>query len=297
MRSARLVSAGSKQSAQPLKRQTFWLYDVSCSPRAVRSSRSPTSTTPVSAWALTGAGAKPSWHRRLACAALVQALPRPQQRQPLRRRSCWYPGSSFDHAGSDRCFDAIRREVEQGRGIDHLLLVGDQIYADATREVFDIAEHRERYQESSIAALSRVGRSVLGHVPTYFAVDDHEFTDNYPASILGGPLGNEPEPDGLLSDAAREAWNFQMHHAEEAFGTTNRLWYGFKALASMASSSTRAANGSAAIDWALISAEQKPAYIDWLDGGKSHDRPLFLVTGSPVAPFPIDEVKHPARAP
>ena len=300
---ARLVSAGSKQSAHnPFKHQTFWLYDVDCATAGGAVEPFVDVDDPGVGLVLSLAPA-PSprgtvdWHalpwfkRFLAHSS--------DDRLSFIVGSCWYPGSWFDHAGSDRIFDAIRREVEQGRGIDHLLLVGDQIYADATREVFDIAEHRERYQESYRRAITSPRAAwVLGHVPTYFAVDDHEFTDNYPASILGGPLGNEPEPDGLLSDAAREAWNFQMHHAEEAFGTTNRLWYGFQSAGFdgfVFDTRSERKRGETGVR-RLISAEQEAGFIDWLDGVKSHDRPLFLVTGSPVAPFPIDEVKHPARA-
>ena len=144
--------------------------------------------------------------------------------------SCWYPGSWFDQQQSDRIFAKIQDLVVNEPGIDHLLLVGDQIYADASYGIFDIAEDRERFQESYRHAFRGGWASwVMSHVPTYFAIDDHEFRDNYPTARPGDDLQKLHE---LGAEAIQEAWNFQVHDGAAApvveistiivFGTTLR---------------------------------------------------------------------------
>ena len=80
-------------------------------------------------------------------------------------------------------------------GIDHVLLVGDQIYADATADLFDTSELRERWARYYREAFgARYLRRVLARVPIYMALDDHEFEDNWPGNaehlvrqVIGSP--------------------------------------------------------------------------------------------------------------
>ncbi|MFL6600542.1 MAG: GMC family oxidoreductase N-terminal domain-containing protein [Steroidobacteraceae bacterium] len=235
--------------------------------------------------------------------------------------SCWYPGSWFDLCTADRVFAVIRDHVERDSGIDHLLLVGDQIYADASYAIFDIAENRERYQESHRHAfLSKNARWVLAHIPTYFAIDDHEFRDNYPTRRAGDEDAKFAE---LGAVAAQEAWNYQMHHESRpvpphpsgpapgpASGSTcglapgprpalnNHLWYSFDSAGfSFFVFDTRSERGSSNTGTLrVIADEQREGFIAWVRSLTDKARPLFLVTGSPLVPIPDDERTHPARA-
>jgi PhoD-like phosphatase len=211
--------------------------------------------------------------------------------------SCWYPGSWFDQDRADRVFGPIRTHVEEGRGIDLLLLVGDQIYADASYAIFDIAENRERYQESYRHAWrSPQARWVFRHVPTYFAIDDHEFRDNYPTAQFSD---NDPcHPNALVDlakSAAQEAWNFQMHHGVLPGTndlTDNRLWYGFQSgdFDFFVFDTRSERNYDLTGLRRIIGDVQRDGFINWVQQLKSPPRPLFIVTGSPLAPIPTDEL-------
>jgi cholesterol oxidase len=215
--------------------------------------------------------------------------------------SCWYPGSWFDQDAATAVFAKIRDHVERQDGIDHLLLVGDQIYADASYSIFDIREDRERYQESHRHAFrSELAAWVLRHVPTYFAVDDHEFRDGFPRPLRGETVMEFT----ALADAARlEAWNFQMHHghwpARSYAARNNALWQEFKSAGydfflfdtRSERSLVPPRNGNR-----LLGDQQIAAFKDWAGRLADLTRPVFIATGSPLAPLPRDEVAHPALA-
>ncbi len=90
------------------------------------------------------------------------------------------PGTPFDRDSGSHVFQGIGRTMTEERGGDALLLIGDQIYADASAGLFDPVAWRDRYERRYRAMLSDPNVSkVLNSIPTHFAVDDHEFADNY----------------------------------------------------------------------------------------------------------------------
>jgi choline dehydrogenase-like flavoprotein len=106
--------------------------------------------------------------------------------------SCRYPGWPFDR---DRVDAATRRLLDlvdaPGSGLAFGLLLGDQIYADATAGMIDPLAPVERYFERYRTALGRSpgqpgepDRRSLGDllaaVPTYLTPDDHEYRDGFP---------------------------------------------------------------------------------------------------------------------
>lgn len=98
--------------------------------------------------------------------------------------SCRYPGSPFEKDASDRLFatmydHAACKETDiADNALDFAMFVGDQIYADATANVFDTTEVVERYWERYRDALGSPNmKRLLKNLPTYFALDDHEFDD------------------------------------------------------------------------------------------------------------------------
>jgi cholesterol oxidase len=205
--------------------------------------------------------------------------------------SCWYPGTWFDRDVADRVFAHIRDHVRGPNGIDHLLLLGDQIYADATAAIFDIAEHRERYQESYRRAFtSRNAKWVLQHVPTYFAIDDHEFNNDYAGSTAQAELGRA---------AREEAWNFQMHHRGTPTDQDHQLYYSFTSVGFqflvIDTRSERCAGTATGLDRLMYSAQQR-ALEQWLAAHASDERPLFIACGSPPMALPEDEINHPSAA-
>lgn len=94
--------------------------------------------------------------------------------------SCRWPGMAFER----RAIDALAGDMEQH--IDDatapaqaLLLLGDQIYADAMANIAETTERDERgaqrYRESWGGAATR---QLFSRLPVWLVVDDHEFDDN-----------------------------------------------------------------------------------------------------------------------
>jgi hypothetical protein len=115
--------------------------------------------------------------------------------------SCRYPGMAID---GHRVDAAVRELLAWSRGAGSeaapvpafALLLGDQIYADATAGVVDSDNPLERYPPRYAAALARGRRHVLGGrrealgdllaaLPVYLTQDDHEYRDGWPGS---GPI-------------------------------------------------------------------------------------------------------------
>ena len=153
--------------------------------------------------------------------------------------SCRYPGMAID---APRVDEAARELVAWSRSADaaaprFALLLGDQIYADATAGVVDSANPVERFAMRHLAASSRGGRSRLGlgpglgqpwpslgellaAMPVYQTQDDHEYRDGWPGS---GPLergqrqgrARDRRVVRIATDAVRA---FQQLHMPERLG-------------------------------------------------------------------------------
>ncbi|WP_052260960.1 alkaline phosphatase D family protein [Photobacterium gaetbulicola] len=89
-------------------------------------------------------------------------------------------GGKFFTDNGDKTFRSIVNQIEGGRRLDRFLMLGDQIYADdlnivAPDQTAD--EYCTRYRE----AFSQPHlRRLMGMVPTYMMLDDHEIEDNWP---------------------------------------------------------------------------------------------------------------------
>jgi cholesterol oxidase len=286
--------AGSGGHSNTLLRSSFWIADIDCAHirgglRAIPLLIGMPSTinVPVQHQRVMEWTTLP-WYRRLATSQNLDRI-------SFIVGSCWYPGMWIDQDLSDRIFTKIRSHIESPTGIDLLLLVGDQIYADATRAIFDISEDRERFQESYRRAFNRTHAAwVLRHVPTYAAIDDHELRDNYPAPF---PSDGPTTLSDLCASGVAEAWNFQIHHEQTPNISTHHLWYAFEQSGfDFFVFDTRTERNYAAkgLD-RLISAEQVRAFEAWAIS-RPLGRPFFVVTGTPLTPIPRDQIAHPADA-
>ncbi len=103
--------------------------------------------------------------------------------------SCRHPGMAID---SSRVDAAIERLLAAGLP-SFSLLVGDQIYGDATAGIADPSNALERYHDAHATAFSSSGmRRFLQSHPVYMTPDDHEWIDNYPHA---SPLVKQAWPD------------------------------------------------------------------------------------------------------
>jgi hypothetical protein len=98
---------------------------------------------------------------------------------------CRFSASLIDRERADATFGVLRDLVEPGedhapRPLSLLLLIGDQIYADATAGMFDPKNRRGRFDDSYREVWTAPNaREVLRRLPTYMMMDDHEVADDW----------------------------------------------------------------------------------------------------------------------
>ncbi|MFO1375708.1 MAG: GMC oxidoreductase [Steroidobacteraceae bacterium] len=226
--------------------------------------------------------------------------------------SCHYPGTPFDREFAHRAFEGMGRLLARPSFLcDALFMIGDQIYADATAGLLDPVAWRDRYLLRYREAFdAKAVQQVLQSLPVHFAVDDHEFADNYAGieatrpsgphrprdedwrtqAIRGGRLG--PEEFAFALGAARS----YMSSAREAVpvgdgpvGPTG-LWYALDEgelgcpafVLDTRSERRRAEPGVAA---RLMRPEQLDALLAWLDRWSGDPRPKFIFAGSVILPL------------
>lgn len=225
--------------------------------------------------------------------------------------SCLYPGTSFERELSDSVFCGLY-EMARGRGnlpaygLDHVLLLGDQIYADATANLFDPASPRERYRHRYQRAFGgadprsdqgRHAQCVFSHVPSYFAVDDHEFEQGWQGA---GDLDAGENFRIARAEAARylsrhESWG------TKAFGDVP-LWHDFVSREHpffvFDTRSERIKQGDPDNRATLVgNGDQWPEFECWVRKQKDGGAPLlFIASGSPMAPVNRAVAQFPEHA-
>jgi len=141
-----------------------------------------------------------------------------------------FGGTIFDDRG-DKAFRSISRQIdEKGMPVHALLMVGDQIYADDLNVVSPdttIDQYLDRYR---VVFAQENLRRLMGRVPTYMVLDDHEIEDNW-------PLKADDKDWVTRYPAAIHAYQiYQASHSPlmritkdgRLDGTPDRFWYTFE---------------------------------------------------------------------
>lgn len=219
--------------------------------------------------------------------------------------SCFYPGFPFDREQKNDIFKGIYSHVLRNipdptnnpenyrRGIDHMLLLGDQIYADATANVMDPIRGYEKFRDRYRSAWSNPpARKLLSHVPTYFAVDDHEFRNDFQGLKLG-----EDDEEFIL--AQNMALQFQIHDIDRWSSGDIELWNAFSSAGyPFFTFDTRMQRQGSSIQTrdlpgSLLGAQQLSDFEAWLianktpaNGGEDNSKDvLFIGSGSGMPPI------------
>jgi cholesterol oxidase len=266
---------------------------------------------------------KPSWLTRLlerqARRASGNGLTQPADNAHFLVGSCRYPGTPFDHDESDLVFGLMNRWLDRNLPCDGLFLIGDQIYADATAGILDPRSWRDRYVDRyRVSFTTGQSRKVLARLPVHFAVDDHEFADNFDGvkprahsdwrscrhagsfedwrsrAVAAGIMGSRE-----FRYAKRIARSYMGSARERApFGNgkyaAGPLWYALEHgnefpfptfVLDTRSQRQRALPNAGA---RLINQRQRDALLGWLDDvskGPWADTPKFIFSGSVIAPL------------
>lgn len=227
--------------------------------------------------------------------------------------SCRYPGSPFDEDFADRIYAAMLKHVEErpaGGSVDQVLLVGDQIYADATADMFDTRELQERcarrYREAYKAPNLR---RLLASAPVHMALDDHEFEDNWPGNASSLPDQREPVVkchqdlyEHALAAVKAYEWSMSPRDGWPPAATPppaddNGLWYRYTSggvpFFVMDTRTERMLRRECVTPAAaqLVGRRQLCGLKSWLSESDP-DKPKFIVSGSVLAPIDRASAAH-----
>jgi cholesterol oxidase len=109
--------------------------------------------------------------------------------------SCQYPYGAFDIKIASASYSRLNALVGNGAADKpkFLVLMGDQIYSDATGGLFDPTLSEDRYVLPYERWLRTTPvRSVLRQLPAYMMLDDHEIVDNWEPGEVPDRTRDEP---------------------------------------------------------------------------------------------------------
>jgi hypothetical protein len=120
---------------------------------------------------------------------------------------CRYPGVGFDQDLAERALGGMAQCAKSSERPDLVVMLGDQIYADATAGVLDLEEGLEKYSTRYNAAFgAKPFRELTSRLPTYMLADDHELRDGWPNDLRPG------QPAAQWDDPAAWAWGLYLLH-------------------------------------------------------------------------------------
>src|SRR5882672_4319193 len=200
-----------------------------------------------------------------------------------------FGGSFFDERG-DKTFYSILDQIDNPTNpqqIDALIMVGDQIYADDLNFIApdtSIEQYLERYRE---AFTQRYLRQLMGRLPTYMVLDDHEIEDNWPSKAT------QKDWVMLYPHAIHSYQIYQCSHSplftldekNRLTGTPDYFWYSFQDGCCdwfVTDSRTERVWSSDPAQRRMMSQAQMTALLNWLNDGSG--RVKMVVTSVPFFP-------------
>ena len=121
--------------------------------------------------------------------------------------TCRYPGFAFESQRVDAASFDIIANAKEYSDASGMLMLGDQIYADATASLFDNLTSIEKFQERYHRMFRSPGFAMaVRSIPCYMTGDDHEFSDSW--SVPDDSLRKE------LFAAAQQSYGiYQLSHS------------------------------------------------------------------------------------
>jgi cholesterol oxidase len=222
----------------------------------------------------------------------LEGIERPRERIELALACCRFSATLIDRERADASFGLLRDLIEPGKGarqLSHLLLIGDQIYSDATAGLFDPKNRRGRFDDSYREAWTAPNaRAVLRRLPTYMMMDDHEVGDDWhpedresekmPQTRRWGLIAFE---DYQLAHSPRGRRPKDVHQEQRRPKGPYHYEFESGGFHFFVCDTRSEREGRSRI----ISQEQMAALRQWMLNRRSSDgRPLFIVSPSVVLP-------------
>ncbi|NDY93331.1 alkaline phosphatase D family protein, partial [Ideonella livida] len=216
--------------------------------------------------------------------------------------SCRYPGFAVDAARVDTWLADLEQAQREGAAAPALaLLLGDQIYADATAGFADALSPVERYWDRYRQAFSRRRPDPLGGprpaglgdwlagLPSLLVPDDHEFIDNHPdgAPLVKAPPAHHRRAQGVTRAVAHQALRAYQFAHTRGWQVADGAWQLSLGPVRLLVLDTRSHRRPATPDGdpgALFSPGQWDAVTRWLAEAPRTGQLQVLATGSVLLP-------------
>jgi cholesterol oxidase len=217
--------------------------------------------------------------------------------------SCQYPAGFLDRDVAERSYGRLARCVERERsGLKPkcLLLIGDQIYADATAGLFDPSTLYDRFEFPyerllGMAALRRIQR----RIPVFMMLDDHEIEDNWE------PIAGERRPDANLINGRRFYLEYQRVAGPELRLPTpdsplpvryDFELAGFPFFIADTRTERQARSAETIDDARIMSDSQFEDLLDWLGTPRDPEVPKFIASPACLLPRALRSKQNGHRA-
>ncbi|MES2531115.1 MAG: alpha/beta fold hydrolase, partial [Pseudomonadota bacterium] len=225
--------------------------------------------------------------------------------------SCQYPGGILDRTPpgmprdaqpgpSDASYLRLRDRLDANAKNaataspvpSFLVLAGDQVYVDATAGLFDARGLDDQFRvpyESFLGA--RGPRAVLGRLPAYMLMDDHEIVDNWEADPAGASLRKPSSNDALRQRGVAEfrkyqrRWDFPSADTDALFSRAELDGLAFFFADSRLERAPRLVADALRAD--IMGEPQARAIDAWL-AQPSRGGPRFFVSSAMVLPRLLD---------
>lgn len=215
--------------------------------------------------------------------------------------SCKYPAGFLDGGPAEASYGRLagRLDITGKTGWPKcLLLLGDQVYLDATAGLFDPKGRYDRY-DLPYERLLRTEplRHILRRIPVYMMLDDHEIADNWE------PVDGDNGSDADLVEGRRAYIEYQRMAGPEELppfsDSREPLWYSFTVDGFpffMADTRTerlpRSAQGIE--DARIMRPSQFTKLLAWLERAQEHqgDTPKFIASPASFLPRHRRAVQH-----
>jgi hypothetical protein len=209
--------------------------------------------------------------------------------------SCQYPNGLLDEDVAWRSYSRLAGIIGNDKGDPSkrlLLLLGDQIYADATAGLFDPRSEDDMYATPHQDLLSAGPvKEVLRRIPAAMMLDDHELRENW-----------EPPVDGLSKEDARalrsgvRAYKSFQRRAGPALrqpmhDSTDPLWFSTSVgdvpvFVCDTRTERKVREHGRARRWRIMSRAQHVALLRWLDERNAADPCVPKVIACPALLLP-----------
>lgn len=207
--------------------------------------------------------------------------------------SCQYPPGILDMATANASYCRLSKLLDNANAMDKpecLLLLGDQVYVDATAGLFDPTTRYARFERpyEKLYQMPSV-RHIVRRLPIYMTMGDHEIRDNWEPTV------DQTRVDPLMKEGRKAYFEFELRGGVPpgipTADSPHPVWFtheigGFPIFMADTRTERGPRTASTVKDANILRNSQIDGLCRWLIGcqKESGDRPKFITSESILLP-------------